>query len=79
MARDRKPPPPSANDTNWERVRRLFQSGALEFVEAVRQVVNAPALATFAETWWTDPRIEAKRLLFAYLELPFNSPRVASQ
>jgi hypothetical protein len=54
---------------------RLFQSGAPEFVDAVRQSVNATALALFAETWYTDARVEAKRLLFAYLERPFNSPR----
>ncbi|MDY3563245.1 hypothetical protein R5W23_004745 [Gemmata sp. JC673] len=74
MARDRKPPA-HGNDANWERARRMFQAGAPEFVEAVRQLPNAAALATFAETWWTDPRIEAKRLLFTYLELPFNAPR----
>lgn len=74
MARDRKPPTP-ASDANWERLRRMFQAGAVEFVEAVRQLPNAAALATFAETWWTDPRIDAKRLLFAYLEQPFNAPR----
>ncbi|HVL13701.1 MAG TPA: hypothetical protein VM529_14125, partial [Gemmata sp.] len=28
-----------------------------------------------AETWYTDTRIEARRLLFAYLERPFNAPR----
>src|SRR5262245_62689184 len=73
MARDRKPPP--TNDPNWERTLRLFQAGAPEFVEAVRRSVNAAALATFAETWFTDTRVEARRLLFSYLELPFNSPR----
>ncbi|HEY1192348.1 MAG TPA: hypothetical protein VGE74_32290 [Gemmata sp.] len=74
MARDRKPPA-HGNDANWERVRRMFQAGAPEFVEGVRQLTSAPPLATFAETWWTDPRIDTKRLLFAYLELPFNAPR----
>jgi len=53
----------------------MFESGAPEFVDAVRQRVTAAALATFAETWYTDSRIEAKRLLFAYLDRPFNSPR----
>jgi hypothetical protein len=74
MARSR-PQPPSGNDPNWERTLRMFQAGAPEFVEALRQRVNAPQLATFAETWYTDTRVEAKRLLFAYLEQPFNSPR----
>jgi hypothetical protein len=53
----------------------MFQSGAAEFVDAVRQSVNTTALAPFAETWYTDTRVEARRLLFAYLERPFNSPR----
>lgn len=74
MARDRKSPA-HGNDANWERLRRMFQAGAPEFVDALRQLPNAAALATFAETWWTDPRIDAKRLLFTYLELPFNAPR----
>lgn len=54
---------------------RLFQAGSPEFVDAIRLRVNAAALATFAETWFTDARVEARRLLFAYLERPFNSPR----
>jgi hypothetical protein len=74
MARTRQPPP-SNNDPNWERTLRMFQAGAAEFVDAVRQRVNAPQLATFAETWYNDPRVEARRLLFAYLERPLNSPR----
>jgi hypothetical protein len=74
MARTRQPPPPSS-DPNWERALRVFQAGAAEFVDAVRQRVNAPQLAAFAETWYTDPRVEARRLLFAYLERPLNSPR----
>lgn len=75
MARDRRQPPTPGSDSHWERLRRLFLAGAPEFVELLRQQVSAPALATFAETWYTDPRIEAKRLLFAYLERPLNSPR----
>ncbi|QJX00149.1 hypothetical protein [Frigoriglobus tundricola] len=74
MARDRKPPP-SNSDPNWDRTVRMFQAGAPEFVDAVRLRVNGAVLAPFAETWYTDPRVEAKRLLFAYLERPFNSPR----
>jgi hypothetical protein len=74
MARSRQQPP-SGSDPNWERTLRMFQAGASEFVEAVRRTVNADALATFAETWYTDGRIEARRLLFWYLERPLNSPR----
>ncbi len=54
---------------------RLFQSGSPEFVEAVRQRVNAVGLAPFAETWYNDTRIEARRLLFSYLEQPLNAAR----
>jgi hypothetical protein len=74
MARSRQQPP-SGNDPNWEHTLRMFQAGAPEFVEAVRRTVNADALATFAEMWYTDSRVEAKRLLFYYLERPLNSPR----
>src|SRR5262245_51834677 len=72
MARDKKPP---SSDSNWDRTMRLFQAGSPEFVEAIRQRVNAVMLAPFAETWYTDQRIEARRLLFAYLERPLNSAR----
>ena len=65
MARDRKPPP--SNDPAWERTLLLFQSGSPEFVEQLRQRVTATTLAPFAETWYTDTRIEARRLLFAEL------------
>jgi len=54
---------------------RLFQSGSPEFVDEVRQRVNAVALGPFTETWYTDTRIEARRLLFGYLERPLNAPR----
>ena len=73
MARDRKAPNP--NDAAWARAERAFQLGSPEFVEVVRAVADAKRLATFAEAWYTESRIEAKRLLFAYLERPFNSPR----
>ncbi|MCE9561857.1 MAG: hypothetical protein K8U57_07365 [Planctomycetes bacterium] len=73
MAKDK--PPPSGNDPNWDRTMRLFQTGSPEFVEAVRQRVNAVGLALFAEAWYKDPRIEARRLLFNYLERPLNAAR----
>src|SRR5262245_8754520 len=74
MARDRNPPP-TGPGPDWDRTMRLFQAGAPEFVDAIRLRVNAAALGTFAETWFTDARVEARRLLFAYLERPLNSPR----
>ncbi|MDB5310562.1 MAG: hypothetical protein JWO38_4764 [Gemmataceae bacterium] len=54
---------------------RLFRTGSPEFVEAVRTVTEAKGLAAFAETWYTDTRIEARRFLNAYLERPFNAVR----
>jgi hypothetical protein len=74
VARDRKPPT-NPGDAAWEQAMRLFRDGSPEFVEAIRQQVNAAALAPFAETWYTDPRPEARRLLFAYLQRPLNCPR----
>jgi hypothetical protein len=68
-------PPTGPGDANWDRARRLFHDGSPEFVDEVRQSVNAATLAPFAETWYTDTRIEARRLLFAYLEQPLNAPR----
>ncbi len=73
MARDRQQPPDS--DANWDRLRRLFQAGALEFVDVIRQHTHADSLGAFAKTWFEDTRIEARRLLFAYLECPLNTPR----
>jgi len=73
VAKDKKPP--SAGDSNWDRTMRLFHTGSPEFVEAVRQRVNAVALAPFAETWYTDKRVEARNLLLAYLERPLNAAR----
>lgn len=75
MARDKKPPPSANDGPAWEQLRRLFQAGSPEFVEVLRQRVSATTLAAFAETWYTDTRVEARRLLFAYLERPFNAPR----
>ncbi|MFO0825794.1 MAG: hypothetical protein U0792_22190 [Gemmataceae bacterium] len=73
MAKDKRPP--SGPDQNWDRTLRLFHTGSSEFVEAVRQRINASELAPFAQVWYKDSRIEARKLLFAYLERPFNSPR----
>jgi hypothetical protein len=72
MARDRRTTP---GDAAWERALRLFRAGSPEFVEVIRTVTEAKGLAVFAETWYTDPRIEARRLLHGYLERPFNAVR----
>ena len=62
-------------DNAWAWAQKLFQSGSPEFVEAIRAVANAKELAPFAETWYTDTRIEARRLLNAYLDRPLNAIR----
>ncbi|HVL16109.1 MAG TPA: hypothetical protein VM529_26295, partial [Gemmata sp.] len=59
--------PPGGGDAGWDRTLRLFQAGSPEFVDELRQRTNAATLGPFAETWYTDTRIEARRLLFAYL------------
>lgn len=69
------PPKPPGGDSNWDRTLRLFQTGSPEFVEAIRQRTHAAVLGPFAETWYSDTRIEARRMLFAYLERPLNSAR----
>lgn len=71
MARDRQ----VTADDPWERTLRLFREGSFEFVDAIRSISEAKALAVFADKWYTDSRIEARRLLNAYLDRPFNSPR----
>src|SRR5918993_255130 len=72
MARDRQQPP---TNVAWTWAERLFRAGSPEFVDAVRKVTDAKQLAVFAETWYTDTRIEARRLLNGYLEQPFNALR----
>lgn len=73
MARSRQTPNP--NEPAWARAERAFQAGSPEFVELVRGVADAKRLATFAETWYTDTRIEARRLLNLYLDRPLNALR----
>jgi hypothetical protein len=53
----------------------LFQNESPEFVDEIRLHVNAAALSSFAETWYSDSRIEARRFLLAYLERPLNAAR----
>ena len=70
--RNSPPPPP---DPRWSRAMELFRAGDAGFVDAIRAIHEAKALAVFAETWYTDPRIESRRLLHRYLALPLNAPR----
>ncbi len=74
MARDRNPPP-TGGEPSWHSTMALFREGSPAFVEQIRLHVNANTLAPFAETWYSDSRVEARRLLFSYLGQPLNSPR----
>ncbi|HEX4612048.1 MAG TPA: hypothetical protein VH092_27880, partial [Urbifossiella sp.] len=75
MAFFRKTSPPPPPDPRWSRALELFRAGAAEFVDAIRGIAEAKALAVFAETWYTDPRIEARRFLHRYLAQPLNAQR----
>jgi hypothetical protein len=72
MARDRESTPANPD---WEAALRLFRDGSPEFVTRLRQVVNAGALGAFAETWYRDPRPEARQFLLDYLQHPLNASR----
>jgi hypothetical protein len=50
----------------------LFARGEPAFVAELRRVHDADRLASFAGRWLADPRPRARRLLLAYLSLPFN-------
>jgi len=71
----KKDPPPPPPDPRWSGAMELFRAGDAGFVDTIRAIHEAKALAVFAETWYTDPRIETRRLLHRYLALPLNAPR----
>ncbi len=53
----------------------LLGRGDPSFVDALRAVDDAEALADFAAPWHDDRRPEARRLLFDYLDRPLNAYR----
>src|SRR4051812_6863407 len=55
----------------WE----LFERGDLHFVDAIRQVSDAGALADFAGRWFEDPRPSSRQMLLDYFALPLNAFR----
>lgn len=73
MAFFRKNNPPPPPDPRWSAAMVLFRAGATGFVDAIRAIHESKALAVFAETWYTDPRIEARRLLHLYLARPLTT------
>ena len=53
----------------------LLEAGDPAFVDAIREVHDADALAAFAATWFEDRRPASRRLLFEYLDRPLNAFR----
>ncbi len=60
---------------DWLVLQELLERGDLEFVNRLRSVDDADALGKFAERWYSNPSPNARRLLLAYLERPFNAYR----
>src|SRR5882757_2682642 len=53
----------------------LLESGDPAFVDTLRAVHDADALADFAARWLDDRRPDSRRLLFEYLDRPLNAFR----
>jgi hypothetical protein len=53
----------------------LLEAGDPAFVDAIREVHDADALAEFATTWFEDRRPSSRKLLFEYLDRPLNAFR----
>ena len=51
----------------------LLERGDPSFVDVLRAVRDAGALADFAEAWFVDARPASRRLLLAYLDRPLNA------
>lgn len=59
----------------WPISRELLERGDPAFVDRLRAITDADALAQFAEQWYDDRSPGARRLLLAYLERPINAYR----
>jgi hypothetical protein len=53
----------------------LFERGDPAFVDAIRAVSDADALAGFAVTWYNDRRPDSRRWMLEYLNRPMNAFR----
>ena len=53
----------------------LPESGDLAFVDALRAINDAAALAEFAGRWFDDRRPSSRHLMFEYLDRPLNAFR----
>src|SRR4051812_4725635 len=64
-----------AGSGDWLVAEELFAGGDPGFVDEVRRVDDAAALAAFAARWVDDRRPEARAMLLEYLDRPLNSYR----
>jgi hypothetical protein len=64
-----------AGSGDWLIAEELFARGDPAFVDEVRRVDAADALAAFAARWVDDRRPEARAMLLDYLDRPLNSYR----
>jgi hypothetical protein len=60
---------------DWLLIEELLERGDPAFVEALRAIHDADALARFAERWSNDRRPASRRLLLEYLDRPLNAFR----
>lgn len=72
MARGRYAPDFSVH---WQVAREELAAGLAKFVDTLREIADPDALGEFAREWYTDPRPEARLLLFRYLSYPLNALR----
>jgi hypothetical protein len=63
------------NDSEGPLPLGLLEAGDPAFVDAIRAVNDADALADFAGRWLDDQRPASRRLLFEYLDRPLNAFR----
>ncbi|WP_165253535.1 hypothetical protein [Paludisphaera soli] len=64
-----------AGTGDWLVDQELFERGDPTFVDEVRRIDDADALAAFAARWMDDRRPVARAMLLAYLDRPLNSYR----
>ncbi len=61
--------------SNWLVLQELLDQGDPTFVTELRQFHDPERLKTFAAGWHADSRLQARRLLLAYLDEPMNAYR----
>ncbi|MCC9600191.1 hypothetical protein LOC67_06435 [Stieleria sp. JC731] len=58
--------------SSWKAVQELFEAGDPAFVDELCRCDNADALGSFANTWFSDRRPEARAFLSRYLDQPLS-------